>query len=581
MKMAIYFMLVVATVFFSQCDNDNNIGPEDQGSIPDVGMYILLPHGVETSPPDEVNLFCNVVDTFKNAVDILTVSRFSILENDVLIDPDKSNLLIRKRDTFNYHLNTILMLDVSTGMNLETLKEAARAFIQDIDAMQSIAVYTYSGTLNKIQDFTQDSGQLISAIDGITAGSEKRDLYNAIWRGFNLYSEVYSLGDVQQGDLVVFTAGDDTENERDKEEIVYISQMVNTYIIGLGNDLDLDFLNQVGNRGCLIVSDVSQLVDAFTQVQASIIKFMDSFYWISYQSSLRGTGIQEVEMSITANVYNGSGSTMKNTFDASLFEDLITGITIDWTPEEPEGVDTLYIGLNIPQKVKAYSQGGDLSPIYLWSCKDPDIMTVEPVAAGFSEAVLLASAEGSTLLNIEDTANGFTDSVWVQAVQSYNEFVLWEWWSNITGSTINMLTTDPRFPEFPSGKQYINVMEGERNFGDNYGSRLRGFVCPDVTGTYSFWIASDDASQLFLSTSENPDQKQMIANVDSWTNSHDYDAYPSQHSTDFQLEAGKYYYIEALHKEGGGGDNISVAWQGPDIDRDLIPSQNLSAWLGD
>ena len=41
------------------------------------------------------------------------------------------------------------------------------------------------------------------------------------------------------------------------------------------------------------------------------------------------------------------------------------------------------------------------------------------------------------------------------------------------------------------------------------------------------------------------------------------------------LEAGKSYYIEALLKEGGGNDHLSVAWQGPDIERQVVASEHL------
>lgn len=49
-----------------------------------------------------------------------------------------------------------------------------------------------------------------------------------------------------------------------------------------------------------------------------------------------------------------------------------------------------------------------------------------------------------------------------------------------------------------------------------------------------------------------------------WTNSRQWDKYASQKSAPVRLEAGKRYYIEALHKQGWGGDNLAVAWQMPD-----------------
>jgi hypothetical protein len=48
-------------------------------------------------------------------------------------------------------------------------------------------------------------------------------------------------------------------------------------------------------------------------------------------------------------------------------------------------------------------------------------------------------------------------------------------------------------------------------------------------------------------------------------------------STPVSLVGGQKYYIEALFKEGGGGDNLAVAWQGPDSpDRTVIDGSFLS-----
>ena len=48
------------------------------------------------------------------------------------------------------------------------------------------------------------------------------------------------------------------------------------------------------------------------------------------------------------------------------------------------------------------------------------------------------------------------------------------------------------------------------------------------------------------------------------------------------LEAGKAYYIEILNKEGGGGDNVAVAWTtGDAIVPDALPISGdyLSPWV--
>ena len=46
------------------------------------------------------------------------------------------------------------------------------------------------------------------------------------------------------------------------------------------------------------------------------------------------------------------------------------------------------------------------------------------------------------------------------------------------------------------------------------------------------------------------------------------------------LEAGKRYYIEAIHAEGGGGDYISVGWKVPDGLIEIIGGEFLSPYAG-
>ena len=46
------------------------------------------------------------------------------------------------------------------------------------------------------------------------------------------------------------------------------------------------------------------------------------------------------------------------------------------------------------------------------------------------------------------------------------------------------------------------------------------------------------------------------------------------------LKAGRRYYVEALHKEGGGGDHVSVKWQLPNGQQEApIPGNRLSPFV--
>jgi hypothetical protein len=158
-------------------------------------------------------------------------------------------------------------------------------------------------------------------------------------------------------------------------------------------------------------------------------------------------------------------------------------------------------------------------------------------------------------------------------------FILREWWTGVSGTAVSNLTSDINYPTNPNGRALITSFEGPTNWADNYGTRFRGYVYPPATGNYTFWIASDDAGQLKLSTDDNPANAVQIAYVANWTDSRQWTKESNQQSAIKSLVAGKKYYIEALQKENGGGDNIAVAWQGPGITQQVIDGAYLSPWL--
>ncbi|HYG34089.1 MAG TPA: lamin tail domain-containing protein, partial [Clostridia bacterium] len=141
--------------------------------------------------------------------------------------------------------------------------------------------------------------------------------------------------------------------------------------------------------------------------------------------------------------------------------------------------------------------------------------------------------------------------------------VLREVFTGISGGGVSDLTSSPNYPDKPDAAFVESAFEAPSNFADNYGQRMRALLIPPVTGSYVFYIASDDGSALFLSTNENPANKRQIASESSWTNPRQYNLHASQKSSPIPLTKGVKYYIEALQKEGTGGDNLAVTWQKP------------------
>ena len=92
--------------------------------------------------------------------------------------------------------------------------------------------------------------------------------------------------------------------------------------------------------------------------------------------------------------------------------------------------------------------------------------------------------------------------------------VLREVWLDIGGSAVADLTNSATFPNNPSFDGVLtNGFEAPTDVYDNYGQRLRALLIPPTTGSYHFLIASDDNSQLFLSTNDTPAGKRLVAHV--------------------------------------------------------------------
>lgn len=158
--------------------------------------------------------------------------------------------------------------------------------------------------------------------------------------------------------------------------------------------------------------------------------------------------------------------------------------------------------------------------------------------------------------------------------------LLREVYSGIPGVSVADLTGAAIFPNSPTTKGYVTAaFEAPTDVLDNYGQRLRGYLVPPVTGNYTFWIASDDGSELWLSTDDTVGRRTRIASVSAWTGPREWAKEAGQQSAPVRLEAGRSYYVEALMKEGGGGDNLAVRWLRPDgADEGPIPGKYLLPW---
>lgn len=210
--------------------------------------------------------------------------------------------------------------------------------------------------------------------------------------------------------------------------------------------------------------------------------------------------------------------------------------------------------------------------------------TVTFANAGAVDTTASFSAAGTYVLRLtaSDTALSASDEVQVvvnaAGDTTQTNSIVREYWNNIGGNLVSAIPVGTP----PSGSDILTRLEAPRNFADYFGSRIRGYLIPPTTGSYVFLIASDDNSELWLSTSADPAQKQLRASVSGHTNVNEWTKYPTQRSVAIDLVAGQRYYLEVLHKDGNGADHVAVGWLRPGQTgtgpSEIIPGTALSQY---
>lgn len=179
-------------------------------------------------------------------------------------------------------------------------------------------------------------------------------------------------------------------------------------------------------------------------------------------------------------------------------------------------------------------------------------------------------------LDVRVTDSGGLQRTAQIAVEVEPRAVKREYWSGINGNLVSNLTSNANFPNNPNSVTWQAFFETPSNIAENYGQRLSGYLRAPDSGSYTFWIASDDGGELWLSTDSNPSNKVRVAYHTGATNSREWGKYTTQKSAPITLEGGRFYYIEALHKEGAVSDNLAVSWSGPDFDQVILGAPHVT-----
>lgn len=266
---------------------------------------------------------------------------------------------------------------------------------------------------------------------------------------------------------------------------------------------------------------------------------------------------------------DGDPSTLTNGV-VSLLTRPATTLTIT---ADPQSV-TVFEGLNASMTV-AVSTDAEFTPVYQWQRNQVDIPGATAATIRFSPAdiddngakyrcVVTLPPTGLTATSAEATLT-------VQASVFITGIVKQELWGPTASDTYTRAAVEDGSAGDPTTTGFITMFD-QPDFADYYAQRLSTWFVPATTGDYVFAISSDDDSDLFVSTDDDPVNKQLVAQQTSYNGTRSWSDATGQRRSDtfspdgvnvpfasgIHMVAGTRYYIEAVHHEGSGGDSLAA-----------------------
>lgn len=331
-------LFLVGLVLTSGCKKD-----KDPVIWPDLQEGLVLTIQEEyTTLPAKVSVFFKVETKDGDPVAGLGDENFTIFEKgknddaEKLISEDEAKRRISSRQQI-FAYSTLLVLDLSgsvTNNYLNELKEASKSFIDQVmpneaenNIQMMIMWFDGDDDLHLLEDLTPNKAELKAAIDDIHDGmsnDNSTDLYGAVMRA-NLEAErlLQNTSDVNTAaSIVIFTDGTDQAGRHNKQDayntVNNADDVISFYTIGLGSEIDVDVLQNIGKDAFAFAAETEELVNTFEEIANKVNAEANSYYLFEYCSPKRdGSGISDLRIQAK---HDGLTGDVRTTFDATGFD---------------------------------------------------------------------------------------------------------------------------------------------------------------------------------------------------------------------------------------------------------------------
>lgn len=231
-------------------------------------------------------------------------SDFEIFEDDEPLSDFESQLVVGPAAQ-DLRVETLLLLDMSGSITdsgaLPDLVAAATDYVNAASGVGKVAIYTFDGrpAIQRLAGFSSDVGELEAALDELNTYEPvdaSTNLYGAVVGGLDILDQQAEGGgseDIYSGILTLFTDGAHRAGSGGayptlgEAERAVDKSLANVITIGLGSEIDVDVLMDLGKNGYVHAGKADDLGRTFDEAADKLQDLADSYYTLSYCSPAR------------------------------------------------------------------------------------------------------------------------------------------------------------------------------------------------------------------------------------------------------------------------------------------------------
>jgi hypothetical protein len=274
--------------------------------------------------PSNVAVYFTVDTRGGQPVADLTPADFHIYEDGQPVSVLESKQTILQPEVAAIHY-TLLLVDMSGSVvdsgDMMTLIQAAASFADRVGPYQKVAIYTFDGSphITQVVGFGGNVRAGLHVLANRRPKDPSTNLNGAVIEGVHALHHQMDNAPVplRFGTLVVFTDGTDRAHRASPDDVgkSLDSAGFETYVIGVGQEVDRGQLSRIGRSGTFASHDRADIQRGFDEVGARIEASSKRYYLLSYCSPSRA-GQHRVEIEAVA---HGTSGRLSHPFNAAGF----------------------------------------------------------------------------------------------------------------------------------------------------------------------------------------------------------------------------------------------------------------------